>query len=238
MLHHTWNTFKTWIRFQEVTVVKIQLLGLSDCGKTSILYSSVGRKFSSAAAWCGKRGFLLHSTIGFNSETLPDGTLINDWGFGGQGVLFFQRVINAGEGTCVAFVVDAAGIDRLAEAKEFYLAVQNHCLHYKIPFCIMANKQDLSQPLSGAKISKMFRNSQLLRSDVNFVASSKLLWLAAFRNHLPRDLRQLLLRTLAGCCDDIPKVFETCAPEVRMSTHAFGIREALDWLGCQIRKRK
>lgn len=183
------------------------LVGASGAGKTSLLWTAMGRPFSKDREWTGKRGYLLYSTVGFNVEVV-DGMTVWDVGAVRDRVALWVNYL--GPGRASGFVVDASGDEAsLKEARGLFSQWRDHCFRLGVPLCVLANKQDAATAWSGRAIRQFFA-----LVDPLFQVQARVLWLAGLRVGCPREIRKKLIWELAGVFDGLV-VFETYAPEIR-----------------------
>jgi small GTP-binding protein len=119
--------------FQLHKDVKILMLGLDACGKTTILYKlKLGENVVSIP------------TIGFNLEKVEFKNLsLTVWDIGGQDKIrklwkYYYQNTNA-----LIFVIDANDRERISEAEEELFKILDQEEIQNVPLLIFANKQDL-----------------------------------------------------------------------------------------------
>ncbi|XP_037893123.1 ADP-ribosylation factor D-like [Glossina fuscipes] len=131
--------------------VRILMVGLDGAGKTTILYKlKVGEVISSIP------------TIGFNVEVVEYKNIrFTVWDIGGQMKirhLWYHYFPNT---SAVIFVVDAADIDRISEARlELHTMLEHDDLRNAV-LLVFANKQDLPHALSVSELAKNLSLHQL-----------------------------------------------------------------------------
>uniref|UniRef100_A0A1A9W298 ADP-ribosylation factor-like protein 6 n=1 Tax=Glossina brevipalpis TaxID=37001 RepID=A0A1A9W298_9MUSC len=131
--------------------VRILMVGLDGAGKTTILYKlKVGEVISTIP------------TIGFNVEIVEYKNIrFTVWDIGGQMKirhLWYHYFPNT---SAVIFVVDAADVDRIDEAKhELHTILENDELR-NVVLLVFANKQDLPQALGVSELAKQLSLHQL-----------------------------------------------------------------------------
>lgn len=131
--------------------VRILMVGLDGAGKTTILYKlKVGEVISSIP------------TIGFNVEVVEYKNIrFTVWDIGGQmriRHLWYHYFPNT---SAVIFVVDAADIDRISEARLELHSMLEHDELRNAVLLVFANKQDLPRALSVSELAKNLSLHQL-----------------------------------------------------------------------------
>ncbi|XP_033911229.2 uncharacterized protein LOC117433239 [Acipenser ruthenus] len=124
---------------------RILMLGLDAAGKTTILYKL---KLNEAISTI--------PTIGFNVETVEPmrGVSFTVWDVGGQGKIraLWKHYYTNAEG--LLFVVDSSDPERFDEARGELEGILSHDEMSKVPFVILANKQDLPGARSPADLAE------------------------------------------------------------------------------------
>lgn len=225
-----WARLAKWWGGQE-RCIRIVLVGPSSSGKTSILYTAMGRRFSCDRAWCGKNGFLLYPSVGFNVETISGGIQLWDVSALRGRVGLWAPYLQEGD-CCSVFVLDAAaGQEDLEEARALLQQWRSICALRGVPVCVFANKQDLP----GAR-SRQWVASFLAWVDPEFQSQARLLWLIALRLGVPREIRKKLLLELASVFNGNLSVYETFSPENRGASSHIRLGHAQECISKALRE--
>ncbi|MBN3288336.1 ARF1 factor, partial [Polyodon spathula] len=122
---------------------RILMLGLDAAGKTTILYKLKLNEVVSTIP-----------TIGFNVETVEPmrGVSFTVWDVAGQGRIMglWKHYYTNTEG--LLFVVDSFDHERFDEAREELEGILSHDEMSKVPFVVLANKQDLPGACSASDL--------------------------------------------------------------------------------------
>ncbi|EGC36315.1 hypothetical protein DICPUDRAFT_87458 [Dictyostelium purpureum] len=117
---------------------RLLMLGLDGAGKTTLLYRlKIGEEISTVP------------TIGFNVESIKyKNVMMTVWDIGGQTKIrdLWKHYFYNTNG--LVFLIDSNDRERLGEVKETMDYLRTHEELKKVPFLIMANKQDIKGCLS------------------------------------------------------------------------------------------
>lgn len=135
-----------FLNFQSLHVV---VIGLDSAGKTSLLYRLKLREFVETGP-----------TKGFNMERIKvqighskaNATTFQVWDVGGQEKLrpLWKSYTRRMDG--LVFVVDAAEVERVEEAKVELHRITRSAENQEVPVLVLANKQDLDGALSSTEV--------------------------------------------------------------------------------------
>lgn len=147
--------------FQSMHVV---VIGLDSSGKTSLLYRLKFGEFVKSVP-----------TKGFNMEKIKVavGTsrsiIFQVWDVGGQEKLrpLWKSYTRRTDG--IVFVVDAAEVERMEEAKVELHKITKIAENQGVPVLILANKQDLPGALTMAEVEKLLAVHELCSSTLHYV---------------------------------------------------------------------
>lgn len=135
------STFSKWLmgKLREERKAKILILGLDAAGKTTLT------KYVNTGAFLEG----ITPTIGQNIDTINfEGWDITTIDVAGQEQFRFLWDIHYPGCSAVIFVIDAADIERLPEARDILrIHLVNNPILEKVPALIIANKQDLPQAI-------------------------------------------------------------------------------------------
>ena len=123
-------SFIRWILFRK-SVFRILMLGLDNVGKTTILYQL---KINEIVTTCPTNGFNVESLLVNNKSFVI-------WDVGGERKIRPLWRHYYRDARAVIFVIDSADRERLEEAKN-ELMIINDYLHNRGPILIYANKND------------------------------------------------------------------------------------------------
>lgn len=147
--------------FQSLHVV---VIGLDSAGKTSLLYRLKLREFVETIP-----------TKGFNMERIKvqmghsktNTTTLQVWDVGGQEKLrpLWKSYTRRMDG--LVFVVDAAEMERMEEAKVELHRISRSAENQGIPVLVLANKQDLDGAMSSTEVEKMLALHELSSSTLH-----------------------------------------------------------------------
>lgn len=120
----------------------------------TFLHHAIARKVTSF--------FLLSLLLAFNVETVDsfEGYMLEVWDFGGQPEcrLMWEPHLAMPGNNAIVWTVDAsASKERLREVRKEFQKVFNHENLTKVPFLILANKQDLREAKSARDIVDMLQ---------------------------------------------------------------------------------
>ncbi|XP_053401903.1 uncharacterized protein LOC128557749 [Mercenaria mercenaria] len=124
---------------------RIQMLGLDNAGKTTVLYKL---KLNETVTTI--------PTIGFNVETVTPlkGVTFNVWDVGGHPRIraLWRHHFTSTEG--IVYVVDSSNMERIEEAREVLFNVLGSEELRGVPIVVLANKQDTSGALTASEITQ------------------------------------------------------------------------------------
>lgn len=132
--------------FQSLHIV---VIGLDCAGKTSLLYRLKLQEFVETIPTKGFNMERIKMTMG-NSKT--NATAFQVWDVGGQEKLrpLWKSYTRRTDG--LVFVVDAAEVERMEEAKVELHRISRLAENQGVPVLVLANKQDLDAALSASEV--------------------------------------------------------------------------------------
>ena len=134
---------------------RILMIGLDSAGKTTILYKlKVGECVTTMP------------TIGFNVESVEYGSIsFTVWDVGGQDKIrpLWRHYYDNIEG--IIFVVDSADRDRISEVRNELNKILDEELLKDAVLLVLANKQDMPDPMSAVEVQEKLGLSKLTKRD-------------------------------------------------------------------------
>lgn len=135
-----------FLNFQSLHVV---VIGLDSAGKTSLLYRLKLREFVETGPTKGFNMERIKVQIGHSKANT---TTFQVWDVGGQEKLrpLWKSYTRRMDG--LVFVVDAAEVERVEEAKVELHRITRSAENQEVPVLVLANKQDLDGALSSTEV--------------------------------------------------------------------------------------
>ncbi|KAL3987761.1 hypothetical protein ACER0C_014876 [Sarotherodon galilaeus] len=147
--------------FQSLHVV---VIGLDSAGKTSLLYRLKLREFVETSP---TKGFNMEKIKVQIGQSKANTTTFQVWDVGGQEKLrpLWKSYTRRMDG--LVFVVDAAEMERMEEAKVELHRITRSAENQGIPVLVLANKQDLDGALSSTEVEKVLGLHELSSSTLH-----------------------------------------------------------------------
>ncbi|XP_031595023.2 ADP-ribosylation factor-like protein 4D [Oreochromis aureus] len=147
--------------FQSLHVV---VIGLDSAGKTSLLYRLKLREFVETSP---TKGFNMEKIKVKIGQSKANTTTFQVWDVGGQEKLrpLWKSYTRRMDG--LVFVVDAAEMERMEEAKVELHRITRSAENQGIPVLVLANKQDLDGALLSTEVEKVLGLHELSSSTLH-----------------------------------------------------------------------